>query len=182
VPLLAPAKYIYVARHPVSCFASCADFIGVNLGAFAPGQDEIRDWFCSNEDMWWGSWPRHVDGWWRRSLDTDNVLFVRFEDMKKDLSAVANRVAAFLDIAPLEESELASVVEKCGFDYMRRHDTSFEMQPPHLLAIEAELLVKGSADRYRDVPDAMRREIMMWCESQLGDGSFPLASEYGDGR
>lgn len=177
-PLSDDAKYIYVVRHPVSCFASCADFIGANLGAFAPDLDSVRAWYCSEEDMWWGSWPRHVDGWWKLSRSRPNVLFIRFEDMKTDLAEVTRRVADFLGMRSLTPDEVNAVVEKCGFEYMRAHEESFEMQPPHLLAIDAELLVKGTADRYRDVPDALRREVMDWCRSHLEHAEYPLAEQY----
>lgn len=176
-PVDSAAKYIYVVRHPVSCFASCVDFIRASLGAFAPELEQIRDWFCS-EDMWWGSWPRHVEGWWKLSQEHENVLFVRFEDMKSDLPGVARDVTRFLGMAPIDDAELEAIVTKCGFDYMRDHADSFEMQPPHLLAVNAELLVKGTADRYRDVPEHVGQELMAWCFSRFENADFPLAREY----
>jgi hypothetical protein len=177
-PFSPEARYIYVVRHPVSCFASCADFIGVNLGAFAPPLEHVRDWFCSEEDMWWGSWPRHVEGWWKLSRAHDNVLFVRFEDMKRDLARVVRQIADHLGMAPLDADEIESIATKCDFDYMREHADSFEMQPPHLLAIDAELLVKGTADRYQDVPEDLRRSVMAWCADRMAGADFPLGREY----
>ena len=172
------AKYVYVVRHPVSCFASCVDFIRANLGAFAPDLDAMRGWFCSDEAMWWGSWPRHVEGWWKLSRSRGNVLFVQFEEMKRDLTGVTRRLVRFLEVAPLSDEEIRRVVEKCGFEYMRQHDASFEMQPPHLLAIDAELLVKGTADRYRDVPNDVRRSVFDWCRERLEGSEYPLAQQY----
>ena len=46
-PYDAAAKYIYVVRHPVSCFASCVDFIGSNLSRMAPPLEACEQWFCS---------------------------------------------------------------------------------------------------------------------------------------
>jgi hypothetical protein len=177
-PFSEKSKYVYVARHPVSCFASCADFIASNVGAFAPDLEEIGRWFISEEEMWWGTWPRHVEGWWNRAQAHDNVLFVRFEDMKGDLAGVTRRLADFLGMRPLESGELDSVVAKCGFDYMRAHAASFEMHPPNLLAIDAELFVKGTADRFRDVPASMRESIMDWCSERLESATYPLSREY----
>jgi hypothetical protein len=128
--------------------------------------------------MWWGTWPRHVEGWWNRAQAHDNVLFVRFEDMKGDLAGVTRRLADFLGMRPLESGELDSVVAKCGFDYMRAHAASFEMHPPNLLAIDAELFVKGTADRFRDVPASMRESIMDWCSERLESATYPLSREY----
>ncbi len=174
------SRYVYVARHPVSCFASCADFIALNAGAMAPSLEAVESWFTSDESMWWGSWPGHVEGWWERSREHRNVLFVRFEEMKDDLPSIARRVAAFLGVEPLSEDELGRVIRKCGFEYMQRHRGTFEMHPPHLLAIDAELFVKGTADRHLDVPDETRRRVAAWCAAEMERGGFPLAEAYPD--
>ncbi|MGH7659179.1 MAG: sulfotransferase domain-containing protein [Gemmatimonadales bacterium] len=172
------AKYIYVARHPVSCFASCVDFIGANVGTFRPELEAIERWYCSDA-MWWGPWTDHVSGWWQLSQKQENVLFVRFEDMKKDLPRVVRQVAEFLGVEPLNDDELARVVTKCSFGYMQEHKEAFEMHPPHLLAVDSELFVRGTSDRYKDVPQATRDRIREWSIRETGD-RFPLADLYPD--
>jgi len=176
------AKYIYVARHPVSCFASCADFLAENLGPFCPDLDAIEKWFCSDELMWWGTWPAHVEGWWALSQQEDNVLAVTFEEMKQDLGAVARRIAGFLELAPLTDAELQAVLVKCGFGYMREHATAFEMHPPHILAFNSRLFVRGTADRHRDVSAETGQRIMAWCEERMARGRFPLSDVYPPAR
>lgn len=178
-PESAEARYIYVARHPVSCFASCVDFISENSGPMAPAIDAVERWFCS-DDMWWGPWTGHVAGWWARAAEDDNVLFVRFEDMALDLRPVVERVAAFLGVTPLDEDEMAAVLRKCGFEYMSSNGDIFEMHPPHIFATNAELFVKGTADRHRDVPLETRRRIAAWCAGTLAPASYPLAEQYPD--
>lgn len=173
------ARYIYVARHPVSCFASCTDFISENSGPMAPEIGALEAWFCS-DDMWWGPWTEHVAGWWARSVAAGNVLFVRFEDMKLDLASVIGHVAAFLDVPPLDDGELAAVLRKCGFEYMSTNGDVFEMHPPHIFATNAELFVKGTADRHRDVPLETRRRIASWCAETLAATPYPLADQYPD--
>ncbi len=167
------ARYIYVARHPVSCFASCVDFVATNVGAMAPSMDAYEEWFRSADLMWWGTWSDHVKGWWARAQGAPNVLFLHFEDMKKDLPGVVRRVAAFLGAAPLSEAELANVVEKCGFAYMQKHQDNFEMHPPHILQTSAELFVRGTADRHKDVPAEVRERIMTWAKAELVGSGFP---------
>ena len=174
------ARYIYVARHPVSCFASCIDFVATNVGAMAPAMDAYEQWFRSQDLMWWGTWTRHVAGWWQRSRRDGNVLFLHFEDMKKDLAGVVRQVAAFLDIAPLNDTELARVVEKCGFGYMQQHQEAFEMHPPHVLQTNAELFVRGSADRHKDVPAEVKQRMLAWARQELSGGDYPLARHYPD--
>jgi len=174
------ARFIYVARHPASCFASCVDFVRTNVGAMSPGMQAFEEWFCSKDLMWWGTWTDHVLGWWRWSSEQRNVLFVYFEDMKKDLPGVIRQVAAFLRVAPLSEEEVASVAEKSSFRYMQDNQSSFEMQPPHILQARAQLFVSGSAERHKDVPDELRLRVVGWAARELAGTNFPLADAYPD--
>lgn len=178
-PLEPQARYIYVARHPVSCFASCIDFIEDNAGRLAPPLGLVEDWFCSDE-MWWGPWPAHVDGWWRAAQTRGNVLFVHFEEMKSDLAAIVKRVAMFLGLADLSDDELDEIVRKSGFEYMHHHASTFEMHPPHLLATDARMFVKGTTDRHGDVPTQVRDRVAAWCASALEGEGYPLSERYPD--
>lgn len=178
-PFDADARYIYVTRHPVSCFASCVDFIAANAGAMAPDVETVESWFCSRE-MWWGPWPDHVEGWWRRAEDAENVLFVHFEEMKRDLPSVTERVAGFLELAPLDEGELERTLHRCSFEFMQRHADAFEMHPPHILAVGSEHFLRGTRDRYRDVPAEVRSRVAAWCAGRLADAAYPLADRYPD--
>jgi hypothetical protein len=181
-PFSKDARYIYVARHPVSCYASCVDFVRTNVGGMAPSPAAFEEWFTSTELMWWGTWPDHVRGWYERSKRETNVLFLYFEDMKDNLPAVVKRVAEFLGMKPLSEPELARVVAKCGFDYMQTHQANFEMQPPHILQTNAALFVRGSRDRHKDVAPDVKRRILAWAAKGLEGSDFPVASKYPDVR
>jgi hypothetical protein len=179
-PFSPQAKYIYVARHPASCFASCVDYVRNNLHGFSPELAEFEHWFRSDELMWWNTWAVHVAGWWQRARRKANVLFVRFEDMKSDLVAVARRVAEFLDVRPLTESELAAVAGKCSFAYMRQHADAFEMHPPHLLQEAGAFFVSGRSDRHRDIPPEVGKRIADWCRRECAANSFPVHRLYPD--
>ena len=179
-PFDSRARYIYVARHPISCFASCIDFVDTNVGGMAPALGAFEAWYTSKELMWWGTWPDHVKGWWERSKSSPNVLFVFFEEMKRDLPGVARRVAEFIGVAPLTDDELAQVVHKCGFAYMQEHQDNFEMHPPHILQTNAELFVAGTADRHKDVPADIKQRIAAWVVGEMADSDFPLAASYPD--
>lgn len=179
-PRGAEARYIYAARHPVSCFASCVDFVATNVGVMAPSLAAHEEWFRTPDLMWWGTWTDHVKGWWDRAQRDPNVLFVYFEEMKRDLPAVVRRVAAFLGVAPLTEAEIANVVHKCGFAYMQEHQDNFEMHPPHILQTNAELFVRGTADRHLDVPEDARGRIRAWAAAEMAGSDFPLMEAYPD--
>lgn len=172
------ARFIYVSRHPGSCFASCVDFLGENMGPFLPDLAAIEAWFRTPNLMWWGTWPRHVAGWWHRAQKTDRVLWVRFEEMSADLPAVVRRVAAFLGVEPLTNEEVDAIVEKCGFSYMRANQETFEMHPPHLLAYEAELFRSGTRHRFADLPEEVNQRILAWCGQDLEGSGVPMPTWY----
>jgi hypothetical protein len=158
------------------------DFVKTNVGRMAPAPAVFEEWYCSAELMWWGTWPEHVRGWWERSKRDQNVLFLTFEQMKADLPAVVKQVTAFLGQPPLTANELKRVVDKCGFDYMQKHKDNFEMQPPHILQTNAELFVRGTANRHVDVKPAVRTRIQVWAARGLEGSDFPVAREYPDVR
>jgi hypothetical protein len=170
------ARYVYVTREPVACFASAADFIGMLMGPLTPEVPDLVDWFCSDR-MWWGPWPGHVDGWWRWAEQRPNVLFVHYEAMLEDLPATVDRVAAFLE-TPLEPAERAAVVEKTGFAYMKAHEERFEMAPPTPFSAAGSFLKSGSRDRGRDVGAAERERILAFCRERLRGAAYPAARFY----
>jgi hypothetical protein len=180
LPFSREAKYIYVARHPVSCFASCIDFVDTNVGGMSPELPAFVEWYTSPDLMWWGTWTDHVRGWWDRAQAERNVLFVYFEDMKKDLASTVRQVAEFLGVEPLTDAELAQVVHKCSFAYMQEHQDNFEMHPPHILQTNAELFVSGTADRYKNVPPEIREQVASWVVRDMAGSGFPLQERYGD--
>ncbi len=176
------AKYIYVTRHPVSCFASCVDFIYKGMGPLTPTRRDMLAWFCS-DDMWWMSWPDHVESWWQRSQQHANVLFVHYEDLKRDLEGGVRQVAAFLEV-PLTDAQVAKVVHKAGFDYMREHEEEFEMFAPNLFSVSTpeniRYMQSGSLARHQDTDIHERERILAFCRGRLAHASYPVGDHYPD--
>ncbi|RMF24736.1 MAG: hypothetical protein D6760_02700, partial [Deltaproteobacteria bacterium] len=121
----------------------------------------------------------HVAGWWHWSRRYSNVLFVRFEDMRSDLGAVARRVAEFVG-EDLSQAELAEVVRKSDFAYMKEHEEHFEMNPPTPFSVVGGFLRSGRSDRYRDVDEAARERIAGFCRRRLEASGVPVEQLYPD--
>lgn len=172
------ARYIYVTRDPVACFASCVDFVTMLFGPSAPSRRDLLDWFCSDH-MWWRPWPVHVDGWWRWAQERSNVLFLRYEDLLVDLPAAVDRVAEFLE-TPLGADERRAVIEKSGFDYMKRHEERFEMAPPTPFSVLSEASFLHSGGRERAADAAERERILAFCRERLRGAMYPAARDYPD--
>ncbi len=172
------ARYIYVTRHPVSCFRSTAEFYESVAGPMTPDTNTLLDWFCSDA-MWWGSWPDHVAGFWEWSQRRSNVLFVHFEEMKDDLPEVVRRVAAFLGVA-LSAEELERVVEKCGFQYMKEREGVFEMTPPTFFSVGGTFFKSGKLHDEERVGEKARARIVRFCADRLAGSEYPAAEHYPD--
>jgi hypothetical protein len=174
------AAPLHLCGTPPGFFASCIDFLATNTGPMVPGLPQFEEWYTAQDLMWWGTWTNHVKAWWDRSEKERNVLFVSFEDMKKDLPAVVQHVAVFLNVSPLSDRELANVIHKTSFKYMQEHQKNFEMQPPHILQAAAEFFVSGSGERHKNVEDDVRNRIAAWAVEDMRDSRFPLQSMYPD--
>jgi hypothetical protein len=178
-PYSPDAKYVYVTRHPVSCFASIVDYNRSLLGPLAPPIASLADWFCSDR-MYWLPWPRHVDGWWQLAEQRDNVLFVHFEEMKQDFASVRLRVEQFLG-CELTAEERQRVDARCSFAYMKDHEEFFEMAPPTMFSAEGgEFLPSGRESGTDDVTPAIRGQIVEYCRRMLAGKAYPAAHFYTD--
>jgi hypothetical protein len=178
LPIGEKARYIYVTRHPIACFASCADFVGMLLGPLAPSRGVLLDWFCSDR-MWWGPWPEHVEGWWRAAQSHANVLFVHFEEMHADLPAVVDRVAAHVGVE-LSPSEREAVIGKSGFGYMKAREERFSMAPPSPFGETGTFMPSGRSDRSTDVLLPERARVIAFCRERLRGASYPVERFYAD--
>jgi hypothetical protein len=117
-----PCRYIYVARDGKDVAASYYHFYTTHMG-FKGTFDEFFDRFLRGE-VHYGSWFRHVRGWWQHR-DDPNVLFLRYEDLAADLPGCLRRIAAFcgLEIAP---ERWPGILERCSFAFMKRHEAQFD--------------------------------------------------------
>jgi len=175
-PYGAEARYLYVTRHPVSCFASIMDYFRLMAGPLSPPREELVDWFCSDR-LWWLSWPAHVAGWWDGSQQRKNVLFIHFEEMKKDLEGTVRQVARFLG-EDLNDEQARQVTRKSTFQYMKEHEELFEMSPPNLFSVNGTYFKSGQADRFKDVSEAERCRILNFCKEGLKASGYPAERFY----
>lgn len=177
-PYSPQARYIYVTRHPVSCFASTYDFHRALAGPLAEEKEISLAWFCSDA-MHWGPWSDHVAGWWDWAETRDNVLFMHYEEMKDDLKDAIRKVAVFLNQS-LTEAELDVIEVKCSFEYMQHNEDMFEMAPPSILASKRTLFKSGARDRHKDILPEQRDQILHHCRERLQGRRYPVTKYYPD--
>jgi len=123
IPHTDTAKYVCVVRDPKDMIVSGYHFFqSVMLGPLMPPVSLWMDHIMS-EESFLGSWTEHLHGFWDQR-HRENVLFLTFEEMKRDLPHAVDRIAALMGV-PLTESQRAAVIEKSSFAYMKSIDHKF---------------------------------------------------------
>nr|VFJ54379.1 MAG: aryl sulfotransferase [Candidatus Kentron sp. DK] len=110
-----------------------------------------RGWFEWEQDGYpfWSHF-HFIKTWWEfRHLD--NILFIHFNDMLKDLEGAVRRIAGHLAI-DASPKRISRVAEVSTFDYMKRNTDKTNAIPPKVLkGGPAGFFHKGTNGRWRGV-------------------------------
>ena len=110
-------KYIYLTRNPRDLAVSYFNFMrSFPFLDFKGTWEEFLGHFMEG-NLPWGSYFEHVLPWWALK-DNENVLFVKYEDLRKDLKGQIKIIAEFLGFH-LSDKHADAVVEKCTFKAMK---------------------------------------------------------------
>ncbi len=128
----------------------------------------FQEWLDGDGYPFWSYWE-NVASWWA-IRDLPNLLLLHFEDLRRDLPGQMRRIAAFLDI-PIDEARFPTMVEHCGFDWMKANAAKAAPLGGAFWDGGAEQFInKGTNGRWRDVltpEDNQRYEAM--ARARLGD-------------
>ena len=133
------AKYIYIARdgrdvlwslynHHLNANQAWYDALNDTPGRIGPpierpGADirqYWREWLNGDGYPFWSFWE-NIRTWWQ-IRELPNVMFLHFNDFKRDMPGQMRRMARFLDI-PIDETQWENILEYCSFDWMKKNAT-----------------------------------------------------------
>ncbi|KAK6925148.1 Sulfotransferase domain [Dillenia turbinata] len=136
-------KIVYICRNPKDVFVSHYLFAMKLRPPMLPpvSMEEAFDWFC-NGVCEYGPYFEHVLGYWKASLEfPQKILFLKYEEMKKDPVKHVKQLAEFLGKPFSAEEEKEGVVEEivklCSFENL----TSLEVNKTGKLAFVPELII-----------------------------------------
>ncbi|MDH5516135.1 MAG: sulfotransferase domain-containing protein [Gammaproteobacteria bacterium] len=128
-PGLGTASIVLTVRDPREC---CVSFyhhlMNMTDEALEASGHQRPDSFAGHVDNWleFAAWYRNVKSWWPYHND-EKVLLLRYTDLKRDLAAGIDQIAAFLGWEVTPEQK-AQVLEYSSFDWMKAHDEKFSVQ------------------------------------------------------
>ncbi|XP_077357133.1 sulfotransferase 4A1 isoform X2 [Festucalex cinctus] len=103
---------IYMARNPKDLVVSYFEFHrSLRTMSYRGTFQEFCQRFM-NDKLGYGSWFEHVLGFWEHRMDS-NVLFLKYEDMYKDLGALVEQLAWFLGVS-CDKVQHEAMVESCN--------------------------------------------------------------------
>lgn len=149
-------QIIYVARNPkdlcVSYYHYCLLVHGL-VGTF----EEFCEMFLNDNAPIGPVWPHMLDFWNMRH--EPNVLFLKYEDMKKDLASTIYMCAKFLGVEnSISDKDVAQMCDHLKFDRMQKNPA---------VNIKSYLPMNGDSDQ----------SVQFIRKGQIGDWKNYMSSE-----
>ncbi|XP_042301276.1 amine sulfotransferase-like [Sceloporus undulatus] len=152
------AKVIYVARNPKDALVSYYHYSKLNIYIKdAQDFDILMESFLAGK-VPAGLWLDHIDGW-STHRDNFNILFLTYEEMKKDLRSSVLKICNFLGKS-LPETKVDDIVDKASFDKMRVDPrTNYETIAPDILDnTKGHFLRKGTIGDWKNIMTVAQSE------------------------
>ncbi|KAM3855215.1 amine sulfotransferase-like [Vipera latastei] len=152
------AKIIYVSRNPKDALVSSYHFHKMSVTLETPKDfSTFFERFLAGK-VFCSSWLDHVEGWYAHK-DDFNILFLSYEEMKKDLRRSVLKICNFLG-KQLTEKEVDDVVDKATFDNMKVDSrANYTFVPSHILDFsKGNFLRKGTVGDWKNIMTVAQSE------------------------
>jgi hypothetical protein len=146
-------KYIYITRDGRDVMISHFHFraywgLGY-IGTFSEFFNQFMKVGCLQ-----GTWFDHVGEWWSQR-GNPNILFLTYEELRRDLAGCIRRIADFCGLG-IEPGRLAKILERCGFAFMKEYQDRFDARkecPVKLPPGNTDFIRKGQVGEWKEYLD-----------------------------
>nr|KJB18244.1 hypothetical protein B456_003G042200 [Gossypium raimondii] len=165
-------RFLYVCRYPKDVLVSKWHFVNKLRPKKLPplSLEETFDLFCKGD---------HILGYWKASVELPKkVLFLKYEDVKKEPLGCVRKVAEFLGVPFTPEEENNEIVEQivklCSFESMSNQDVNkldkrYQQRP----VSNSDFFKKGEVgDWVNHLSPEMAEKLDQITEEKLQDTGF----------
>ncbi|KAM5165191.1 amine sulfotransferase-like [Mantella aurantiaca] len=175
------AKIVYVSRNPKDVLLSFYHFYKLYTQLHITLEWEtFLDLFISGRVLG-GSWFDHLRGWNTHKEDY-NILFLTYEEMKKDLRSAVMKICNFVNIK-LDDQAIDTVVEKSSFTNMKRDPlANYGFIEKDILDFEkGDFLRKGTVGDWKNrMTVAQSEKFDKIYKDKMKDLSFKFSWDFND--
>ena len=162
-----PLKYIVVARNPKDVAVSQFNFLrNMKMFDFNGSWDDFIVLFMDGKGFG-GSYFDWVLEWWKHQGD-DNVLFVTYEALQKDLVKQVGIISHFLNHS-FSETALQEIASACTFEAMKKNKIgAIEKHKEQTMKKDQSFYRKGIVGDWQNYfSPEQTKAFDNWCESHL---------------
>ena len=179
-------RIVYICRNPLDRFVSIWHFVNtIPTQPLNPTSlDHGLEMFCRGVESFGPYWD-HVLEYWKMSRERpDKVLFLKYEDLKEDISTHIKRLAHFLGFPFSEEEERVGIIEEisrlCSLQSLKNLKVNKTGKRPCGFKNSAHFRKGEVGDWVSYVTPAMAERIKILMEEKLrGSGlSFKMTYDF----
>ena len=151
IPHTTCAKYICVMRNPKDICVSAWHHLNNMMQQFdvtIPWEEHVGQFLKAP----YAGWFDHVLGWWKHR-DSQNILYVKYEDMKRDPLTTIRTVAKFIGIENPTDKLFQDVMEHSSLTSMKKDPFSnmdWHVGHKKMLAQKGLFIRKGEIGGWRE--------------------------------
>ncbi|CAE6065897.1 unnamed protein product [Arabidopsis arenosa] len=171
-------KIVYCCRNPKDMFVSLWHF-GKKLAPEETADYPIEkavEAFCEGKLIGGPFWDHILEYWYASRENPNKVLFVTYEELKKQTEVEMKRIAEFLGCGFLEEEEVREIVKLCSFESLSNLEVNKEGKLPNGMETKT-FFRKGEIGGWRDtLSKSLAEEIDRTIEEKFQGSGLKFSS------
>ncbi|EOA25499.1 hypothetical protein CARUB_v10018842mg [Capsella rubella] len=171
-------KIVYCCRNPKDMFVSLWHF-GKKLAPKETADYPIEkavEAFCEGKFIGGPFWDHILEYWYASRENPDKVMFVTYEDLKKQTGVEIKRIAEFLGCGFIEEGQVEEIVKLCSFESLSNLEVNREGKLPNGIETKS-FFRKGEIGGWRDtLSESLAAEIDRTIEDKFQDSGLKFSS------